>query len=71
MTLNKRIINPSVSKLCPCCLRCRQEPGDLADGNMSGHLVNHLAPVHIPQTKNNKLKLFSGSILFHISFNKR
>ena len=51
MTLNKRIINPSMSKLCPCCLRCRQEPGDLADGNMSGYLVNHPAPVHIPKRR--------------------
>ena len=28
-------------------LRCRQEPGDLAEAKMSSHLVDHPAPVHL------------------------
>ena len=28
-----------------------KEPGDLADRNLSGHLVHHPAPVHLSQTK--------------------
>ena len=30
-----------ITKWSPCSLRCHQEPGDLAEGNTSGHLVDH------------------------------
>ena len=36
----------SSSKWSPCFLRYQQEPGDLADGNLSGHLMKH--PPHLP-----------------------
>ena len=39
------------SKWSSCSFRCQQELGELADENMSGHLVEHPAPVHLPQTK--------------------
>ena len=35
-------------------LTCEKEPGDLADGNMSSHLVDHSTPVHLLQTKKMK-----------------
>ena len=36
---------------------CRQELGDLVDENMSGHLVDHPAAVHLLKTKK-KIKAF-------------
>ena len=38
-----------------CSLRCQQEPGDVADGNMPSHLVDHTVPVHLPQTKKKQI----------------
>ena len=35
----------------PGFLTCRQEPGDLAEGSMFGHLVEHPAPIHFPNEK--------------------
>ena len=41
----------SPSKWSPCSLRFQQEPGDLADGNMCGHLVDRPAPFHLPKQR--------------------
>ena len=41
----------STSKWSSCYLRCPQESGDLAEGNMSSHVVYLPAPIHLPQTK--------------------
>ena len=35
----------SPSEWIPCSFRHRQEPDDLADENMYGHLVDHPAPI--------------------------
>ena len=51
----------------PVLSQMSEEPGDLDDGNMSGHLVDRPAPVHLPQTKNSKrifLSLHVGQIMF-------
>ena len=32
----------------PCSIGCQEEPGDLADGNMSCHLGDRQAPFHFP-----------------------
>ena len=39
------------SKQSRCSLRCQQEPGDLADRNMSGNVVYRPAHDHFPQQK--------------------
>ena len=36
--------------IAPCSLRCQQKSGDLANRNISDHLVDHRAPVYLPQT---------------------
>ena len=41
----------SASKYSSCFLRHLQELNDLAEGNMTGHLVHYPAPIHLLQTK--------------------
>ena len=45
----------------PYSLKCRQEPGDLANGNMFGYLVDYLASVYFSQTrKKNQYNTFTA-----------
>ena len=46
----------SPSKWSPGSLRCRQEPGNLVDENISCHLKYRSAPVHLLQTKKKNYK---------------
>ena len=47
-------------------LKCQLESGDLADENISNHLVGHLSPVHLPQRKNKYLLILF--VLYGVTF---